>query len=75
MKEMHKIERSGELVLQHGRSESQQPLVRGKKLTIINDDDDDDDCVAHVHRKDMQSTMMSGYNNLYYSKRKILCIS
>ena len=40
---MHKIERSGELVLQHGRSESQQPLVRGKKLTIINDDDDDDD--------------------------------
>ena len=25
-----------------GRSESQQPLVRGKRLTIINDDDDDD---------------------------------
>ena len=24
-------------------SESQQPLVRGKKLTIINDDDDNDD--------------------------------
>ena len=26
-------------------SESQQPLVRGKKLTIINDDDDDDECL------------------------------
>ena len=44
---MHKIERSGELVLQHGRSESQQPLVRGKKLTIINDDDD----VKKLHNK------------------------
>ena len=32
-------------------------------------------CVARVHRKDMQSTVMSGYSNPDYSRRKILCIS
>ena len=32
-------------------------------------------CVAQVHRKDTQSTMMSGYSNPVYSRSKILCVS
>jgi len=32
-------------------------------------------CVAHVHCKEMQLTMMLGYSNPDYSRCKLLCIS